>query len=71
MQREEKQDETAAETVSALLLSGQGPVTSFSFWNGQMAMSVKSEFIDGVFRRKATLTTWDSCFNRKIWNYVI
>lgn len=48
MQREEIQDETAVEAVSALLLSVQGPVTSFSLINGQMAMSLKSEFMDGV-----------------------
>lgn len=71
MQKEEKQDETAVETVSALLLSGQRPVTSFSIINGQMAKWVKIEFIDGVFRRMATLMTWDSCFNKKRWNYVI
>lgn len=48
MQREEKQDETAVEAVSALLLSAQGPVTSFPLINGQMAMPLKSEFMYGV-----------------------
>ena len=46
MQREEKQDETAVEAVSALLLSAQEPVTSFSRRNEQMAMSLKSEFME-------------------------
>lgn len=71
MQREEKQDETAVEAVSALLLSAQGPVTSFPLINGQMAMPLKSEFMYGVSWRMTALMTRDSDFNGKRLNYVI
>lgn len=71
MQKEEKQDETAVEAVSALLLSAQGPVTSFSLINGQMAVSLKSEFMGGVSWRMTAWMTWDSDFNGKRLNYVI